>query len=144
MNLYEDFVGAVAEHRGLPEERVREIAEGRVWIGGDAVERGLCDEVGSLTDALGAARELAGLSPEEEITIEEYPARRRFRLPDAGPSLVGIRHLVSWLGGGAAIEDGEAGEDYAIEYVRSLAASRGSPLLLVPPEAVPPGWADTE
>jgi len=70
---YDDFVTLVAEGRGLEEARVREIAEGRVWTGIDAVEIGLVDEIGGLQDAIDFAGETAGL---EEFSVRDYPAPR--------------------------------------------------------------------
>jgi protease-4 len=135
MELYDGFVASVARGRNLPEERVRELAEGRVWMGGDAVERGLCDEIGTLPDALARARELAGLEPDEEILIEEYPPRPRFGLSTA--RLLRMSSFVEPLVG-----DEVEREEYAWRYVRMLADRPGAPMLLVPPEAIPDGWMD--
>ena len=68
--IYEDFVGRVAAGRGLATEAVDEIAQGRVWAGGDAIEIGLVDELGGLTDAIRYAATMAGL---EKYRIVEYP-----------------------------------------------------------------------
>ncbi len=70
---YDDFVTLVAEGRGLEEARVREIAEGRVWTGIDALEIGLVDEIGGLQDAIDFAAKTAGL---EEFSVRDYPAPR--------------------------------------------------------------------
>jgi protease-4 len=64
--VYDDFVGKVAEGRGLSRERAHELARGRVWSGADAHERGLVDELGGLHRALELARERAGL-PDAEL-----------------------------------------------------------------------------
>lgn len=68
---YEDFVGRVAAGRGLTTEAVDEIAQGRVWAGGDAIKIGLVDELGGLTDAIRYAATMAGL---ENYRLVEYPA----------------------------------------------------------------------
>ena len=60
-NIYEDFVGIVAEGRGMEYDEVDAIARGRVWTGQDAQKIGLVDELGELQDAIDAAAELAGL-----------------------------------------------------------------------------------
>lgn len=70
---YDDFVALVAEGRGLDEARVREIAEGRVWTGIDALEIGLVDEIGGLGSAIAHAAGLAGL---EDYAVRDYPAPR--------------------------------------------------------------------
>ncbi|MBP2703356.1 signal peptide peptidase SppA [Microbispora sp. RL4-1S] len=59
--VYDDFVGKVADGRGLSRERAHELARGRVWTGADAAEAGLVDELGGLEDALVLARKKAGL-----------------------------------------------------------------------------------
>jgi protease IV len=60
-NIYENFVGIVAEGRGMEYDEVDAIARGRVWTGQDAQKIGLVDELGDLQDAIDAAAELAGL-----------------------------------------------------------------------------------
>ena len=68
---YDDFVGRVAAGRNLTTEAVDEIAQGRVWAGGDAIKIGLVDELGGLTDAIRYAAATAGL---ENYRLVEYPA----------------------------------------------------------------------
>ena len=60
-NVYEDFVGIVADGRGMSYDEVDAIARGRVWTGSDALEVGLVDELGDLDAAIAHAAELAGL-----------------------------------------------------------------------------------
>jgi protease IV len=62
-DIYGKFTGIVAANRKLPVERVREIAEGRVWSGGAARQLGLVDAFGGLDDAIAAAAKLAKLDP---------------------------------------------------------------------------------
>jgi signal peptide peptidase SppA len=58
--LYQIFVGTVAENRGVSIDAViSKMADGRVFIGSDAVDAGLADRTGNLQDAIDAARELA-------------------------------------------------------------------------------------
>lgn len=58
---YDDFISGVAEHRNLDKAYVDTIAQGQVWIGADALDNGLVDELGTFEDAVAAAAELAGL-----------------------------------------------------------------------------------
>lgn len=58
---YREFVGKVAEHRKKTYDEVDASARGRVWIGTDALNRGLVDKLGGLSDAIASAAELAGL-----------------------------------------------------------------------------------
>ena len=68
--IYEDFVSRVAAGRGLTTEAVDEIAQGRVWAGGDAIQIGLVDELGGLTDAIQYAATMASL---QNYRLVEYP-----------------------------------------------------------------------
>jgi protease-4 len=58
---YEDFAGVVVEARELPEETVRELADGSVYTGRQAVELGLADAVGTRDDAISKAADLGGI-----------------------------------------------------------------------------------
>lgn len=68
---YESFVGDVAEWRDLPVDEVRELAEGRIWLGEVAVDSGLVDRLGTLDDALDSAADRAGLDEEYEVVLIE-------------------------------------------------------------------------
>lgn len=71
--FYEIFLGKVAETRKLSKQRVREIAEGRIYTGRQAAELGLVDRLGGLDDAVDAARELADIPPSAELKLVHYP-----------------------------------------------------------------------
>ena len=71
--IYDDFVGVVMDGRGKTYEEVDEIAQGRVWSGMNAIEIGLCDQTGSLLDAIEYAAERAGLSKYKIVTYPEQP-----------------------------------------------------------------------
>jgi protease-4 len=58
---YAQFIGKVAEHRERTVDEIDGVAHGRVWVGTDALERGLVDRLGNLPDAIESAAELAGL-----------------------------------------------------------------------------------
>jgi protease-4 len=73
-DIYGQFVRAVAEGRGIPETKVREIAEGRIYTGRRAKELKLVDELGGMDDAIAAAWSMAGLSGEPRL---QYPPRER-------------------------------------------------------------------
>ncbi len=78
--IYQRFRSHVAAGRSLTDERVAEIAKGRVWTGRQGQDLGLVDELGGLDTALAAARELAGLPPDAGVKLVEFPVERR-RLP---------------------------------------------------------------
>lgn len=70
---YDRFVGIVAEGRSLPPEKVRSLADGRVYTGQQALELGLVDELGDFHDAVAKATELGGITGEPRI-IKYRPA----------------------------------------------------------------------
>ncbi|KPK85785.1 MAG: multidrug transporter [Deltaproteobacteria bacterium SM23_61] len=78
-SVHEQFIRAVAEGRKLPVEKVRELADGRIFSGEQAQELGLVDELGNLEDTLAMAATLAGIRGEPEII---YPEKKRFSLLD--------------------------------------------------------------
>ena len=58
---YELFTSRCAEGRDMSQDSIKAIGEGRVWLGKDAVEIGLVDELGNINSAIQKAAELAGL-----------------------------------------------------------------------------------
>ena len=73
--IYHDFLKVVTEGRKSfkTSEQTHEVAQGRVWIGKTAREKGLVDELGGMKQALDKAAELAGL---KEYQVEVYPKER--------------------------------------------------------------------
>ena len=70
--IYDEFTSRVAEGRGMSKEQVEEVARGRVWIGKDALEVGLVDEIGDLEYALAYAADLAGID-QTDIAVVVLP-----------------------------------------------------------------------
>jgi protease-4 len=122
---YEQFIDHVAQGRSKSRDEVHEVAQGRVWVGEDALARGLVDELGGYADAVKIAAELAKLP-------EGYAVRRvdqtqgwaealaqRLRISFAhfaggviGPSLQPMRAVVEPL-------------QAEMERVRNLTQARG-------------------
>jgi len=67
---YEDFITKVAGYREREPEEIDAVAQGRVWIGVDAADRGLVDNLGGLREAIESAAGLAGLEP-NSYSIDE-------------------------------------------------------------------------
>ncbi len=67
---YELFRKRVADGRHQPVEKIEEIAQGRVWLGNDALDIKLVDAIGSLDDAVKKAAELAKV---KEYYTSNYP-----------------------------------------------------------------------
>jgi len=70
-NVHEQFIKAVAEGRKLKVEDVREIADGRIFTGEQAVEKGLVNELGTLEDATKIAAKLGGIKEEPEVVTKK-------------------------------------------------------------------------
>ncbi len=72
-DAYEQFLTAILKYRKnkITEEKLREIADGRVLTGRKAVEVGLVDGIGGLQDAIDKARELAGVPKAREFFVPE-------------------------------------------------------------------------
>ena len=68
---YETFVGRCAQGRDMPVDSIKAIAEGRVWDGRSALEIGLVDRLGTLSDAIEAMAE--GLDFGDDYCVIEYP-----------------------------------------------------------------------
>lgn len=77
-DVYEQFIGAVAEGRHLDPQEVRGFAEGRIFSGRQAQTLKMVDELGGLQEAVEAAARMAGLPGKPKVV---YP-RRRFSLRD--------------------------------------------------------------
>jgi protease-4 len=70
---YRDFVGNVAKARGKDFAAIDAIAQGRVWTGQQALERGLVDRMGSLDDAVRDAAQQANLGKDFKVRYAEKP-----------------------------------------------------------------------
>lgn len=67
---YELFCKRVAEGRKIPMAQVKKIAEGRVWLGKDAITHKLLDELGGMPEAL---KKAAALAKVKDYAIAPYP-----------------------------------------------------------------------
>ena len=74
-DVYERFVGLVAEGRSLETQKVDDMAQGRVWVGTDALGLGLVDEIGGLRQAVDYAASLAGFLSKGDYHVVTYPAQ---------------------------------------------------------------------
>ena len=52
LKVYDDFLNVVSKARKIDKEKLKTIAEGRIWIGEEAVKIGLADEIGGLNEAI--------------------------------------------------------------------------------------------
>ena len=96
--LYDDFVRAVAEGRGMSEEAVEKIAQGRIYSGVDGQDLGLVDEIAGLWSAIVMAKQAAGLDADDRIQIVEGPSLGLFPPNLFSPRLIGARLLAAFRG----------------------------------------------
>jgi protease-4 len=73
---YTDFVAKVAQARRRKYDEIEPVAQGRVWLGSQARQRGLVDELGGLDRAIELIKRKAGIPAAEKVTIVTYPPRR--------------------------------------------------------------------
>jgi protease-4 len=71
--VYQLFLDRVASGRGLDREQVERVAQGRIWTGQQALEQGLIDGLGGLTEAAVAAKQALGLDADADIALVPYP-----------------------------------------------------------------------
>lgn len=70
-DIYADFIGKVAEGRGMKSTQVDSIGQGRVWAGCDAINIGLIDEFGGMNKAIADAASRVNIS-EDNIKLKVY------------------------------------------------------------------------
>ncbi len=75
-HVYTDFTGRAAQARRTTPAKIDEVAQGRVWTGAQAKERGLVDTIGSFGDALKSAAKRAKLADGYRVAyIERDPGK---------------------------------------------------------------------
>jgi protease-4 len=91
--FYDQFVTVVVRGRRLPEDTVRELADGRIYTGLEAKELGLVDEVGYLRDALATAQQLAGIRDASVVAYDRGTGYRGsiYAGPSHIPSNINVR-----------------------------------------------------
>ena len=73
-DIYNQFIDAVAEGRGIARDDVLKMADGRIFTGAQGLKLGLVDILGSLQDAITLAGEIAGIEGEPKVI---YPKKKR-------------------------------------------------------------------
>lgn len=79
---YERFVDIIEEGRGMTEAEVKAVADGRIMNGRQAIEAGLADGVGKVSDVIEAMKEDYDL---QDATVFEYA------LEESWPSMLGVK-----------------------------------------------------
>ena len=70
---YDLFTSRCADGRGMTQDAIKAVGEGRVWLGKDAVKLGLVDELGNINSAIQKAAELAEL---QAYQLSYYPEKK--------------------------------------------------------------------
>eukprot|EP00245_Coleochaete_scutata_P009806 TRINITY_DN3318_c0_g2_i1.p1 TRINITY_DN3318_c0_g2~~TRINITY_DN3318_c0_g2_i1.p1 ORF type:complete len:675 (-),score=159.34 TRINITY_DN3318_c0_g2_i1:158-1915(-) len=99
-NFYESFRGKAAASRGMPVEKMEEVAQGRVWTGKAAKDRGLVDYLGGMPTAIAIAKHKAGISEDTKVRLVELSRKEA--------------SLTSLLGAGAFMFGALGGEGTAL------------------------------
>jgi protease-4 len=74
--FYKEFVTKAAQGRKRTYEQVHEVAQGRVWTGREALDRGLVDRLGGMDVALAMAKERAGIRKDQDVRLVVLPERK--------------------------------------------------------------------
>ncbi len=110
--FYRVFVSRVSDGRKRPFGQVEELAQGRVWLGTQAKQNGLIDQLGGLDTAIELVKKRANIGANEKITLVTYPPKRTIFELMASRSedrpaiemqirkLIGNVPLASWRQGG--------------------------------------------
>ena len=77
-DTYHQFVSKAAEGRKMTYSKLEELAQGRVYTGRMAKTLGLVDELGTLDDAVAAAKVSAGLKADAEVDVLILPEPKTF------------------------------------------------------------------
>ena len=125
--FYKSFVAKVAEGRHMTPERVDAIAQGRVWTGAQAKDRGLVDALGGLDTAVSIAKQRAHIPADEEVDLVVYSPRRSLyeALTELGRS---SSSFTSW----GVLMNAAQRQAVATLVTPVKAFRRGEPLALMP------------
>lgn len=108
--IHEEFVNVVAENRGMEKDEVRKIANGLFYLGKEAKELGLVDELGNREGAEDVAKGLAG---DEKLEIVECKQDRGFFSGPSAKMLATFGYFVG-RGIGSELAGADAGSGFRI------------------------------
>lgn len=95
---YGEFIGKVAKARGKTPEQIDAIAQGRVWSGSQAKERGLVDKLGGIGDAIAAAAARAKLGEGYQVRYVERELSAWERLALSFSNSEALVRAARWAG----------------------------------------------
>lgn len=90
-DIYDQFVSVIAENRKIPLEKVRKMADGRIFSGRQALHLKLVDELGGLQDSVLLAGRLAGIAgkPQTVYSTKKKTSLLRYILESAASAVSG-------------------------------------------------------
>ncbi|HEV2687333.1 MAG TPA: signal peptide peptidase SppA [Bryobacteraceae bacterium] len=74
--FYKTFIARVADGRKKTFDQIEPLAQGRVWLGAQAKQNGLVDELGGLDRAVELVRKKASIAASDKIALVPYPGKR--------------------------------------------------------------------
>ncbi len=74
--FYRGFVQRVADGRKRSYDQIEPLAQGRVWLGSQAKQNGLIDDIGGLDEAVALVKQRAKIGASEKVVLVQYPPRR--------------------------------------------------------------------
>jgi protease-4 len=74
--FYKGFINVVAQGRKRPSDQIEPLAQGRVWLGAQAKQNGLVDDLGGLDRAIELVKQRAHIAASERVTLVPYPGKR--------------------------------------------------------------------
>ncbi|XP_028068257.1 serine protease SPPA, chloroplastic-like isoform X2 [Camellia sinensis] len=130
-NAYKQFRDKAAYSRSMIVDKIKEVAQGRVWTGKEAVSRDLVDAIGGFSHAVAIAKQKANILLGREVTLVEL-SRPSPTVPEIlvgiGNTEVGVdRTLQELLQGLASVDEIQARMD-RIMFQKLDCASNSSPL----------------
>lgn len=108
-SIYDGFLKRVADGRKTTKDKIEPLAQGRVWVGNDALRIHLVDELGGIDRAIEVLQRKAKLPLDREAKLIVFPGRKSFweRLMGIGdPSTYSARTPEEWLLRRAQAESG--------------------------------------
>ncbi|TAH40058.1 MAG: signal peptide peptidase SppA [Gammaproteobacteria bacterium] len=123
---YRNFIGKVATARGKTPEEIDAIAQGRVWSGAQAKQRGLVDKLGGLEDAIASAAARADIAGNYRTRYVERELSGWERIALSFSNSASVRTMTKWSGIDALLPNLPAVTELrsAVDLLNNLAGNR--------------------
>ena len=120
-DMYEQFVNKVAQGRDMSTDKVRDIAQGRIYSGVQGKHVGLIDSIGGLMTAIEMAKNNAGIKPGDPVELVEIPKYQGlFNVQgQMSPAVTALKN------------------DPVYQYLKMITTHPTKPKFIMPPDAYP-------